>query len=181
LPVEFLFFEAKRFADHQSLIEWATASEINSDYFEVQRSLDQQTWTSIATVNAAGNSNDRLYYNQIDEKALDGTNYYRIKQVDIDGSAIFTEVKSVSFESDGLWSIYPNPALDRVTISTTGGSVSIKSIVLFSSQGEMLQRFNFENESSVLEIYLGDYAAGSYLLQIETASSTFHAKLQKVN
>jgi len=180
LPVEFLFFQARRYSELKSLIEWATASEINSDYFEVQRSSDQQSWESIAEVKAAGSSNDRLNYSLIDENALDGMNYYRIVQFDFDGSFVQTQVETVIFDAKSVWSVYPNPAKDQLTISTSSDE-SIDQIDVYSSQGTLLKSFAENTSEGRVEINIGDFANGSYLIRVSTKSSVFHAKIQKAD
>jgi hypothetical protein len=180
LPVEFLFFQAKRFADQQSLIEWATASEINSDYFEIQRLEDDENWSTIATVKAAGNSNQRIYYSYVDRNAIAGINYYRIEQFDFDGSFIQTEVKTVVFKSKTECLVYPNPARDQIII-TTSSDEYISRIDVFSAQGTLIKTFTENNNHGRAEINISDWANGSYLLRISSDSKVFYAKIQKVD
>jgi hypothetical protein len=180
LPVEFLFFQAKRFSDLQSLIEWATASEINSDYFNIQRLDEDESWETIATAKAAGNSNQRLYYSYVDRNAKAGINYYRIEQLDFDGSSTITEVRTVVFETKAETVVYPNPATDQFIISMSNNE-SISQIDVFSAQGTLIESIVQGNNQGRIELNCGSWANGSYLIRIATATSVFYHKVQKVD
>ncbi|MEH0157248.1 hypothetical protein V6R21_24255 [Limibacter armeniacum] len=84
LPVEMIFFSAKR-QSSDVMLTWATASEVNNDYFEIQRSTDGKNFEIIGSVNGNGDSQARIDYEFIDTNAPKGTVYYRLKQVDYNG------------------------------------------------------------------------------------------------
>jgi hypothetical protein len=118
LPVELLSFDAKP-SDSQVYVEWATASETNSSFFEVQRSSDGTNFLPIGRVQAAGFSNNRIDYGFVDDDPLPGLSYYRLRQVDTDGTWAFSRAVPVRFQSNvnstGL-DLYPNPANESVTL-----------------------------------------------------------------
>lgn len=112
LPVELLSFEIQKlFASVE--INWVTVSEINNDYFIVQKLNPEREYNDLVKVDGAGNSNLQLSYQAIDDRPFKGENYYRLKQVDFDGTTTFTEPKMVLFNSfSSLKSeieLYPNP------------------------------------------------------------------------
>lgn len=112
LPIELLDFHA--FATPSGVkVTWETATEINNDYFEVLRSADNQNWETLTTVPGQGNSRARTTYAWMDESPLQGSNYYRLKQVDFDGkSESFSSIAVMNQpDADGLAvpSIFPNP------------------------------------------------------------------------
>jgi len=121
-----------------------------------------------------------LNYSLIDENALDGMNYYRIVQFDFDGSFVQTQVETVIFDAKSVWSVYPNPAKDQLTISTSSDE-SIDQIDVYSSQGTLLKSFAENTSEGRVEINIGDFANGSYLIRVSTKSSVFHAKIQKAD
>ena len=84
LPIELISFEGH---DHEGCnhLDWVTASEVNTDYYDVEWSRDAYVWESIGILPAAGNSNMNLYYNYVDESPLPIVNYYRLVQYDWDG------------------------------------------------------------------------------------------------
>jgi hypothetical protein len=111
LPVELLSFNGDC-NEGQVNISWQTATEHNSDYFEVEKSRDGMNWQLLTTVNAAGNSTQLLNYEATDAHAMEGNNYYRLTQVDIDGTTKTYDVINVSCSgaAKGYFSAYPNPS-----------------------------------------------------------------------
>jgi len=111
LPVELLSFNGEC-NEGQVSLSWQTATEHNSDYFEVEKSRDGMNWQVLTTVNAAGNSTQLLNYEAIDANAMEGNNYYRLTQVDIDGTTKTYDVINVSCSGavKGYFSAYPNPS-----------------------------------------------------------------------
>ena len=95
LPVELVSFSG---ACNDGLVEliWETASEYNSSHFDVENSRDGITWDVVKTIEAAGNSNELLTYGYNDVNAHGGDNYYRLTQVDIDGTSKTYDVINVS-------------------------------------------------------------------------------------
>ncbi len=118
LPVELVEFSADALKDKVKL-QWATVTEINNDYFTIERSADGSNWKEIKQVKGAGNTTDRIDYNSYDENPVNGTNYYRIKQTDFDGKFIYSEIRQVKFTGSTVISVYPNPN-DGNTISFKG-------------------------------------------------------------
>ena len=82
------------------LIEWTTLSQVNNDYFEVQRSIDVEQWQTIKTVTGAGNSNGQMSYSAIDDNPVHGVSYYRLKQTDYDGQYELFSPISISISSE---------------------------------------------------------------------------------
>jgi len=109
LPIELSWFRASLTAHASVFLEWQTASELNSESFDVERSQDGFDFTRIATLRGAGTTSQSHYYSTIDEQPLPGVSYYRLKQTDIDGT--FTYSYYISVTRDGEpFSAYPNPA-----------------------------------------------------------------------
>ena len=101
LPIELLFFSA---TPNQRVVDlnWATASEMNNDYFTIERSKDGNTWDVLETVSGAGTTNQRSEYNTIDALPFAGISYYRLKQTDYDGSYSYSAIKSVYMTTDDV-------------------------------------------------------------------------------
>ncbi len=114
LPVELAAFTARRQAPGVAL-SWTTASEKNSAYFEVQRSLSGGEFATVARVSAQGSTSQRTAYTSLDEKAPASTLYYRLRQVDADGTAAYSPVLTVAGTRAEL-TLYPNPAHTSLTI-----------------------------------------------------------------
>lgn len=118
LPVELLFFQTE-VRGQQVLLEWATGSEKNADHFVVERSNDAHTFQPIGRVQASGNSSQRNDYSFVDIAPRAGINYYRLNQVDYDGSEdhSYTQVAYVLSSDDMQVSVFPNPATDQLNVS----------------------------------------------------------------
>ena len=114
LPVILGDFTARR-RDTYTALRWTTLEEVNVDYFEVEKSADQLSWTPVGRVDAAGNSSSNLAYQLDDPDWAAGvtTYYYRLRTVDIDGSTDFSQVRTVTLDGHATeWAVYPNPATD---------------------------------------------------------------------
>jgi hypothetical protein len=95
LPVELSFFEGEKLADG-SLLKWTTLSEVNNDYFEIQRSVDGINFNTIGTVNGQGNTSANTNYEFIDLEITNAIVYYRLKQIDYDGAYSYSHIISLS-------------------------------------------------------------------------------------
>ncbi|MFL5753215.1 MAG: T9SS type A sorting domain-containing protein [Bacteroidia bacterium] len=171
LPVELISFKGSRSTNH-NLLEWQTASEHNSAYFEVQSSENAIDFNPIGTKNAAGNSNSLVNYTFKDYQFYSPVTYYRLKQVDIDGQYKYSKIISVdnldntsSFTFDG---IFPNPANTQATIMISlpmEGNVKIEitdiSGRILSSKSAHLR----EGQQSV-EFMLTELSAGTYFVKV---------------
>ena len=123
LPIELLSFGVRRI-NKDAWIEWSTASELNNDHFEIERSADAINFHKIGTEKGAGNSTQILDYNYTDAGigntvSSNALVYYRLKQVDFDGKFSYSDIKNVLFEPDASTAIYPNPTQGDLTINYT--------------------------------------------------------------
>lgn len=111
LPVELISFEAQ-LTDKGVLLEWSTASEINNDYFEVERSSDGIHFSSIGTLSGSGTTNELIQYGFTDDNPFYGISYYRLVQYDYDGTqAIFEAiiVNNDQYQKGIQLRLFPNP------------------------------------------------------------------------
>lgn len=126
LPITLLNFAAKYIGPKTVLLDWSTASEVNNDYFTIQRSNDGIHFTDILIVSGAGNSNNINLYNAEDNNALDGISYYRLKQTDYDGHFSYSKiVKVVSAGAGFSFHLTPNlcnSTTDEIELIITGAA-----------------------------------------------------------
>lgn len=101
LPVEMAEFRAQSI-DGEVYLDWTTASEVNNDFFTVQRTVDGTSFENIGMVDGAGNSQDRLSYNFVDYNPFKGTSYYRIKQTDFNGNYKYSELVAVDLDGKAV-------------------------------------------------------------------------------
>lgn len=110
VPVQLMYFRGKAEAERVRL-SWATALEINSSHFNVERSTDLKEFATIGKLTSAGDSRQLINYSFLDEAPLPGVNYYRLKQVDKDGTSDYSKIIAISPQAEATqFVIYPNPS-----------------------------------------------------------------------
>lgn len=150
LPIELLFFKAFKGLNKISL-SWATASELNFDYFDVEKSSDGKNFQSIAKVSGHGTTNERKDYALDDEKPYIGKNYYRLKSVDFDGYTEYFNVVLVDFDGSKGFSISPNPSDGVTFIAETNFIPETHAyIAIYSTLGSEIGRFEVFGDKSQL-------------------------------
>jgi hypothetical protein len=176
LPVELIQFNAVRQNADEVLLNWATATEINNQGFQLERMLEGETsFKEIAWVDGKGNSVITNHYQYTDENSTLETSYYRLKQVDFDGTVTYSEIRAVDGESSGKymdWKIYPNPveAELHVTFKQLPKQITSATFSIFSVDGKRLyqsERTITSNQTIVFDA-VKDLNAGTYMLSIET-------------
>ncbi|MCC3153744.1 T9SS type A sorting domain-containing protein [Hymenobacter sp. BT770] len=119
LPVELILFTAVT-RQQRVVLRWITASEKNSATFAVERSADGKTFRDLRILAGAGQSQSRTNYEVVDLQPLPGTSYYRLRQVDFDGTTTYSPVRTVALTTEAAASarllVFPNPAHDAVQV-----------------------------------------------------------------
>ncbi|MBI4947188.1 MAG: T9SS type A sorting domain-containing protein [Bacteroidetes bacterium] len=169
MPVELLSFNAIAEDNTRVRCEWSTASEINNDYFAIERSKDGTNFSQIGTVKGAGNSSVTLNYTFYDHEPYSGLSYYRLKQFDYNGAFTYSQIRAVYIGTLNLITIYPNPSTDGsiqyIIASEDGGELSVK---VYDIIGRKVISNTETLEGGVITKKLSTAAlsSGSYLLQI---------------
>lgn len=109
LPIELTSFVALTDEDRVQL-KWSTASELNNDFFAVERSSTGEVFQELFRVTGAGTTNLARSYEAFDEAPLAGPSFYRLRQTDFDGSIAYSNVVRVEMDADSFWAITPNPS-----------------------------------------------------------------------
>jgi len=168
LPIELLFFDAT--CDNEVLkILWVTASEINNNYFTLERSEDAINFEPIATIKGAGNSSQILHYQYIDNEALYGVSYYRLKQTDFDGAYEYFNIIAVNCndEINGYVNIYPNPVFHKLIIEIEGYN-EILNFEIVNAIGVVVYNGSLVNK---IEVNTTSFSSGIYLIKIKNGNS----------
>lgn len=168
LPIELTLFEAKRENDIVNL-NWETATEIDHDYFAIERATEDRNFIELGQVKGQGNSNTSQVYQFEDKTPIQQqTNYYRLKSVAIDGSYEYSEIKSVKFNQwlADSFKPFPNPTKGNLTISLEGveGNVSIALVDVLGKR--YLLNYNQINANAALD--LSYFENGFYYLEISS-------------
>ena len=170
VPVEWLSFRAA-LADEGVQLDWSTATELNSHYFEVQRSWNAKDWQALHHVDAQGFSTAVSDYGYLDRNPYPGLNYYRIEQVDVDGQKSYTPVKSVVYEaSKRLFEVFPNPTADEVNIFFNDEQAGTASLLVQDIFGQtVLQELDWDAGANP-KVSLATLPAGVYFIRIQRGS-----------
>ena len=159
LPITLLEFTAKP-AGKKSILNWITATEINNDRFEIERSSDAITFNKIGQVPGAVNSNVHVNYQWYDNIPFSGNNYYRLKQVDIDGKFSYSPTRLVNFKDNSYFTILNNPSNGTSVIVRTSELNS--TISIFDESGRKLKEIAVINNNTSVPV--DQLANGIYLL-----------------
>jgi hypothetical protein len=176
LPVTYLYFDA--FQDGENVeVVWATATELNCDYFNIERSSDLEDWITLASVEGAGNSNTLSDYTFADIKPLSGLNYYRLKQVDYNGEFSHSLVIAVDFDtplSETELKIFPNPVSgNKIHFKNRGFNASTVSVRLTSILGKSFEMQHVEYQNNIGVVTLPDAMAdGFYFITVSDGFKT---------
>lgn len=177
LPIELIEFRAETF-NHKSVhIVWTTASEINNNFFTVERFFEGNEWRDVAKVKGAGNSSTIHNYESFDKTPPCGLLYYRLKQTDFDGNFRYSDVEAVKFVCDGNLITYPNPSTGIVTIEFTNEPNDIIYVEAISITGSILKVEPKSSGKNKFAIDLSSLPAGVYFLKIETPIKTYFEKI----
>jgi len=166
LPVSLIDFSAK--ANDKSIeVKWSTASEKDNSAFVVEKSIDGQVWSAIGTVKGAKNSNVVNNYGLVDFKAVAGVQYYRLKQIDLDGTVTYSKAIAVNFSKASTLSvnIFPNPAKDALNITTENNASGEVNIQILNSMGESV--YNQVVEAGLVQtIDIASFIPGVYYVTV---------------
>ena len=169
LPIELLRFSAEVDMDGQVMLQWETASEVNNSHFTIERSANARDWQVLRLVTGAGNSNDLLAYEHIDERPLNGDSYYRLKQTDFNGDFSYSELVRVRVEAPSLEvKVYPNPVNTGDSVHVSGGQAGkTLELVLINGLGQViLQKQAVWTTEGSLEMDTNRLTAGVYILRL---------------
>jgi hypothetical protein len=165
-PVEWLSFEG-RVTGEEVVLDWSTASELNNDRFAVERTLDGQTFETIGIVPGQGTTTENSHYQFIDLLPQNGLNYYRLKQVDLDGQFAYSHILSIKVvPAEFRFSLYPNPASE--TLHLRSNIANIARIDILNLNGQILKVPCTQVQARQWEFQVGDLPPGTYLIKVET-------------
>jgi hypothetical protein len=161
LPVTYNHFHAKS-VERSVLLSWSTSMELNNKHFEIERSADAKRFEKIGVVAGIGNSNSEINYEFADYEPFQGTRYYRIRQVDEDGSYQLTSIRAVKSASykDESTTPHPNPSSDYVSIP---GLIPNSTVQILDVKGNIIQTIHGQSPTS--RISLKDLQSGLYIVR----------------
>ena len=181
LPADELEFEA-RIVERNVRLDWTTAFEINSSYFEVERSIDRLNFDPIGRVPAAGNSGIALdyQYSDVHPGEIASPIYYRVKMVDGNGQGNYSVVRTVTFQGDGMpmLVVHPNPTSGNVMIELNGANdFKINDLSLRNAVGQEVLRKHWESGNHSTTLDLSRIAVGIYFVTLSTDRGPIQEKI----
>lgn len=172
LPIELLSFNANRQEVALVQLDWTTASELNNEGFYVERMLQvEHVFETVGFVAGKGTTTATSYYELLDENSYTGVSYYRLRQVDVDGTTSYSAVKAVSgSKSNGnVVDVFPNPIHDYINIRISSNSKKV-TLRIYDAKGSLVvsQIKPVPMDKLIQLNRLETLAEGSYMLSIMT-------------
>jgi len=172
LPVELTTFSGK-ITKAGNALNWSTTSELNNSHFEIQRSKAGKEWQAIGKVQGAGTTLETQTYTFVDENPLPGVNYYRLKQVDIDGAFEHSDVIQLIAKTTSV-QIFPNP-VGEVLNYQFADTPEVERVQLFDVNGKLVR----ETTAVTGQLSMTDLPKGVYLFVLETAGERVQQRIVK--
>lgn len=166
LPLTWLSFTAIIQNNSQSLVQWSTAQEQNTKDFFIQHSTDGINWVIIGSLPAAGNSGSVSHYSYVHTNPVNGVNYYRIKQTDIDSRFSYSPVRILSFTSAlQPFIIQGNPVTNQILTLQVNMPTSL---AFYTLDGRLLWQEQVNAGTKTIDV--SRYAKGTYFLKTNTTT-----------
>lgn len=169
LPIELLRFTGAP-DEYGIRLQWETATELNNDYMAVERSSDGIVFRELGRVRGAGTTNVTQRYDFLDRQPQPGDNYYRLRQVDFDGTANYHQVIAVAWqpraEPAGDLRLFPNIAHNNIRIEWSSRSKAAAPYSIYSSTGQLVRTGSAPAGRNACDLSVGDLPAGTYLFSL---------------
>lgn len=165
LPVKLISFTAT-LQNKNALLQWQTADELNVAKYNIQRSLDGNSFTTIGFINSTGNSTATKNYSYTDNTISRLTVpriYFRLQVADKDGKVTYSGIETIKPAAGLSVSIVPNPAQDHITVSSTD---NIKTLNIINSNGQIVKQVILSGTTNQQEIALKKLPADSYFIKV---------------
>lgn len=177
LPVELVSFNGESINGRNHL-HWKTVSEMNNDYFEVERSTDETVFKHLITVDGNGSITQEINYMATDETPCYGINYYRLKQVDFNGDFRYSKVIAIN-NNDDVKSVYIQATQNHGMYLVHLNQLKKGTLRLYTIDGGLLDEISLNETDSILNLDLRAYHSGLYLVSVFTNGEIINLKLLK--
>ena len=168
LPISLISFDAEINPENQVALSWATASELNNNYFTLERSRDGKAFEKVTTVKGAGTSQEKVTYSFTDKKPYFGRSYYRLSQTDFDGTSESFELVTVDVSAIQEIEVFPNPVNrgKALRVETGASADEDVSVEIYSHTGQLIKAEKLT--SGTLINIEESLEAGYYMLQVKS-------------
>jgi hypothetical protein len=178
LPIELISFDA-RLSEGSVQCNWSTASELNNDYFTLERSADGLLYKPVSRIKGAGNCTSLLHYSSVDNNPLTGNSYYRLKQTNYDGTSAYSD--AVHIFNAGIsqqYTIYPNPSNGGpIHIQKGGADMSDSKIVLQTIEGkEIPVKTRLSDDRKEISLTVDQFSSSDEVYFVTLINGADHVK-----
>ncbi len=186
LPVELVSFDINN-KENSLMLSWTTASEENSKWFEIERSVDGNNFQRIGLIDAQGNSSFRVDY-FFEDASIEANQfyYYRLRQVDLDEQFEYSKIVIGRIEGDNeilvVENIYPNPTANNAVLHIDSNKESVVNITIFNNLGENVANWNTQliKGQNQINFESSNFANGNYIVRMIVDSEVFTKTLIKL-
>lgn len=183
LPVKLTHFDAL-YNKHSNNVDinWITESEINNDYFTIEKSVDGKNFEVVGIVDGAGNTSSVKSYQAIDEKPIIGTSYYRLKQTDFDGQFEYSNLVPVKIEGTITNpTVYPNPVTNDGILEFNASAASSTTITIYDVSGRIAYSNQLQTNKGFNHLILPTSALsnGMYFIHLNNGVESTNLKFIK--
>lgn len=167
LPVELTYFNAT-LQNKEVKLQWTTASEFNSDYFEIERANSNLTFEPLMRVPAAGFSNSLINYNTTDTKPLSNESFYRLRQVDFNGDFQLSKTVKINIQNQLPFQIILASYLNngQLIFKITENMQPTIAVEIYDTHGSLILQQTFNSSELLYQIQINNLANGIYLLKV---------------
>jgi hypothetical protein len=174
LPVTFQsFYIARQGSDVQ--LNWSTSQELNNKYYQIEKSTDGRNWKQVAVVIGSGTTTSVSKYAYIDKNISDAVVYYRIRQVDVTGNALYSAIRTLrSNITQQITNIY-SPSKQTITVDFNSDVKDNVTIQVVNMKGQVIVRRNYKQASYRLTLNVSA-GSGIYVVQVSDANGWSEVK-----
>ncbi len=162
LPVTFINFNGKLLPDNKVQLNWEAYTDQQHNYFEVQRSIDGSNFLSI------GKGNAFPPFDFLDKQPNPGNNFYRVKQVDKDGTTTYSSIINITILNNVNVIVFPNPVYDKISIKLASMNAEIFKLQITDMQGKVIytKLTQVRNGAAELNVDMKSWSPQTYILKI---------------
>ncbi len=171
LPVDLSYFTGKRLNQDVEL-SWGTSTETGNGVFEIEKSNDGQNFSFLLKKPWKGNTNIEQHYNAIDPTPFAGVNYYRIKQLDANGTTKYSKVVKVNMDNSDVFKVSPNPAKNKIRLQWGTGKMENQVYSIFDNSGKLLssKKITFSGSQYSEDIDISNIPPGVYFIRLDATA-----------
>lgn len=179
-PIELISFTAKYNSEEKVELDWVTASEINNDYFSIERSMDAVNFYTIQNLPGAGNSSQMLTYHTVDDNPISGISYYRLKQTDYNGDFKYSQIEVVKNENSDFEIISFNSSDEQLELTIHSSKETSFTVELYNIEGRKMYFLNgqFNNQEKKIAFPISAFSKGIYLIKASNGDKIITKKIK---